>query len=148
MNSNDSMASRVEVRLHRRRQMVVVRAGESQAAIEPPAGRRRMPTLIGLDYRERLDTLREEWMSDSPRPRPTVLVDGVDDDLAQTYRAEAERILREGLLPQIQAQADHGEALEEPPPSGVSLRESATEHRSVRRSWWQGLWRGTLVRAG
>lgn len=93
----------VEVRLHRRRQMVVVRAGDSHQEIDLGAssGRRRLPTLPGLDRRERLDTLHDTDDVTAPpesRTRPRVLIDDVDDDLARRYRAEAERILREGLL--------------------------------------------------
>lgn len=70
-----------------------------------PRGRRSVPTLPGLGARERLDTI-PELLSEappaphavSPRPRPVVLLDDVDDDLAQEYLAEAERILREGLF--------------------------------------------------
>lgn len=105
-----------------------------------------MPTLLGLDQRERLDTLHDEDVTSAPashtrlrlpssdsggrerldtlhdegvaplperwlpesrpsesrpsenRVRPRVLIDDVDDDLARRYQAEAERILREGLL--------------------------------------------------
>lgn len=98
---------RTEVRLHRRRQIVVVRASESSAELCPllPRGRRSVPTLPGLDARERLDTIPDPLPeaapaphASSPRPRPVVLRDDVDDDLAQEYLAEAERILREGLL--------------------------------------------------
>jgi hypothetical protein len=91
--------------------MVVVRAGDSQEDIPPPASfaRRRLPTLRGLDQRERLDTLPDAWERDSMDPeatsaassvraRPAVLLDGVDDEQAQEYLAEAERILREGRL--------------------------------------------------
>lgn len=90
--------------------MVVVRAGDSQDDIPPPASfaRRRLPTLRGLDQRERLDTLPDAWDEESlpppsesapgSRSRPLVLLDGVDDEQAQEYLAEAERILREGRL--------------------------------------------------
>lgn len=138
----------VEVRLRRRRQAVVVRAGDARGELEleVPRGRRRMPTLLGLDQRERLDTLYDEDVTSAPashtrlrlpssdfgrrehldtlhdegvvplaelrlpesrpgergpcqgRVRPRVLIDDVDDDLARRYRAEAELILREGLL--------------------------------------------------
>lgn len=99
--------ARTEVRLHRRRQIVVVRASQSSPELSPllPRARRSVPTLPGLDARERLDTIPDSVSGAppashvvSPRPRPVVLLDDVHDDLAQQYRAEAERILREGLL--------------------------------------------------
>jgi hypothetical protein len=79
--------------------MVVVRAGEALAGDLQPhgPGRRRMQTLLGLDQRERLDTLWDELASEQPPAsglRPVVLVDGIDDDLAEEYRREAERILQ------------------------------------------------------
>lgn len=93
---------RVEIRLHRRRQTVVVRAGDSQEDIEllEGPGRRRMPTLPGLDARERLETIPDGFAEAPPasRTRPVVLLDDVDDERAAEYLAEAERILREGRL--------------------------------------------------
>ena len=96
----------------------MVRAGS--AAEEPPNRRRAWsrsdtPTLIGLDVRERQDTLPEltseedtgwrdvenDWGAEARtlvaiKRRPVVLREGRDDALADEYRRQAQEILDSG----------------------------------------------------
>lgn len=104
--------SHVRVVVRRRQQQVVVRAGS--ASSEPGERvscwtRSSTPTLIGLDVRERQDTLPEQEVPQadlSVRPescpgskqRPVVLREGIDDALAEYYRQEAQRILDSGVF--------------------------------------------------
>ena len=67
-----------------------------------------MPTLPGLGEEPERDTLPDcgvgIWVlgdrndSVAAIPRPATLIDGVDDDLAQAYQAEAERIVASGVF--------------------------------------------------
>jgi hypothetical protein len=67
-----------------------------------------MPTLPGLGEEPERDTLPDcgvgIWVwgecndSDAAIPRPTTLIDGVDDELARAYQAEAERIVASGVF--------------------------------------------------
>ena len=67
-----------------------------------------MPTLPGLGEEPERDTLPDcgvgIWglgdCSDSVAsiPRPATLIDGVDDELAQAYQIEAERIVASGVF--------------------------------------------------
>jgi hypothetical protein len=115
--------------LHRRRQRVVVRAPGSRAAIDEADDRRQhFPTLIGLGFRDELDTLPAFGANEDdqaaissvqsrvqsrvaprlppaarslilpPRIRPTTLLDDVHDDVARKYREDAERILASGIF--------------------------------------------------
>src|SRR5690606_24151948 len=105
--------SHVRIRV-RRPQQVVVRAGSADPVRLAPHGRLSRsdtPTLIGLDVRERQDTLPEAELEEEPgwepqendwlwedktllaiKRRPVVLREG-DGELVERYRREAERIL-------------------------------------------------------
>lgn len=110
--------SSVRVRVRGPQQQVVVRAG---AIAEDAPHRRRAwsrsdtPTLIGLDVRERQDTLPEltsdedtgwrdvenDWGTEARtlvalKRRPAVLREGRDDALADEYRRRAQEILDSG----------------------------------------------------
>lgn len=112
--------SRVRVRVRRPRQQIVVRA--ASLPDEPQArratwSRSDTPTLIGLDVRERQDTLPElevdadtgwrdvenDWGGEARtlvamKRRPVVLREGSDDALADEYRRQAQAILDSGLF--------------------------------------------------
>lgn len=112
--------SRVRVRVRRPRQQIVVRAAslpDEPPARRAPEPRSEMPTLIGLDVRERQDTLPEvdagtdtgwgdvehDWGPETRtlvamKRRPVVLREGVDDALADEYRREAQALLDSGLF--------------------------------------------------
>ncbi len=67
-----------------------------------------MPTLPGLGEEPERDTLPDcgvgIWVvgacndSIASTPRPATLIDGVDDELARAYQAEAERIVASGVF--------------------------------------------------
>ena len=105
--------------MRQRPQQVVVRAGASHpvSCVHPRLSRSDTPTLIGLDVRERQDTLPEADLEEPPgweyqendwlreektllaiKRRPAVLREDIDDDLVEGYRREAERILASGLF--------------------------------------------------
>lgn len=113
--------SGVRVRVREPRQQVVVRAGAGPArfaAAHVAASRSDTPTLIGLDVRERQDTLPDADLADEPagwvsiandweddqktllaiKRRPVVLREGRDDVLVEQYRREAELILASGIF--------------------------------------------------
>ncbi len=88
----------------RRLQQVVVRASRAPRDARVTERRNKMPTLVGLGDREPSPTLVDDAPPDSGvrlRRRPVVLLDGVDDELAMRYRAEAERILATGGLAEL-----------------------------------------------
>jgi len=112
--------SRVRVRVRRPRQQIVVRAASLP---DEPVSRRASwarsdtPTLIGLDVRERQETLPEpdadtdtgwrdvenDWGAEARtlvaiKRRPVVLREGTDDALAEEYRRQAQAILDSGLF--------------------------------------------------
>jgi hypothetical protein len=94
------------VLVKRRMQQVVVRASQAPRRTDSQVSRRRhMPTLLGLGERDASSpTLVDDAPPDSGvrvRRRPVVLLDGVDDELATRYRAEAERILATGRLAEL-----------------------------------------------
>ena len=114
-------ASGVRVRVQKPRQQVIVRAGAGPArfaGVHVAASRSDTPTLIGLDVRERQDTLPDAELVDEPagwvsiandwedeqktllaiKRRPVVLREGRDDALVEQYRREAERILASGIF--------------------------------------------------
>jgi hypothetical protein len=84
---------------------VVVRASQvSRDSLVSLPGRGKQPTLVGLGVRDPSPTLVDDAPPDSGvrlRRRPVVLIDGVDDELAMRYRAEAERILATGGLAEL-----------------------------------------------
>lgn len=86
-------------------QQVVVRAPQASGVSLVRENRRRpMPTLVGLGARGASPTLVDDAPPDSGvflRRRPVVLLDGVDDELAARYRAEAELILATGRLAEL-----------------------------------------------
>ena len=110
--------SRVRVRVRPPQQQVVVRAGalpEAASSRRTAWSRSDTPTLIGLDVRERQDTLPEvaadadtgwgdvenDWGGESRtlvaiKRRPVVLREGRDDALADEYRRQAQAILDSG----------------------------------------------------
>ena len=112
--------SRVRVRVRRPQQQVVVRAGSRLEALESRQtcrSRSDTPTLIGLDVRERQDTLPDadtdtdtgwrdvenDWGGEQKtlvamKRRPVVLREGRDDALADEYRRQAQAILDSGLF--------------------------------------------------
>ena len=96
----DSEEESVDVRVRRRRQAVVVCRGDSSAPLlpPPPSGRRRQPTLMGLDHRERQETLTSIEPPPESRVRPAVLREDIDEQIVEEYRREAARILSEGRL--------------------------------------------------
>lgn len=55
-----------------------------------------MATLIGLDHRERQDTLHGE--APASRSRPVVVREDADERIIEEYRREAARILGDGRL--------------------------------------------------
>jgi len=99
---------------------VVVRAGSVAEALPSRRAawsRSDTPTLIGLDVRERQDTLPElasdadtgwcdvenDWGAEARtlvalKRRPAVLREGWDDALADEYRRQAQAILDSGLF--------------------------------------------------
>lgn len=98
----------IDVRLRRRRQVVVVRGGDSVAPLPPPPGRKRMPTLLGLDHRERQDTLYDEVVAPpDSRSRPAVLREDADEQIIEEYRREAARILGEGLFAECRYSSEY-----------------------------------------
>lgn len=113
--------SGVRVRVREPRQQVVVRAGSAPitfARSHVALTRSDTPTLIGLDVRERQDTLPDaelddespgwvsisnDWDDDQKtllalKRRPIVLREGRDDALVEHYRCEVERILASGIF--------------------------------------------------
>lgn len=110
--------SRVRVRVRPPQQQVVVRAGSLPETLRNPGttwSRSDTPTLIGLDVRERQETLpdldsvsengwgdvQNDWGGDARtlvalKRRPEVLREGSDDALADAYRREAQAILDSG----------------------------------------------------
>ena len=110
--------SRVRVKVRPPQQQVVVRAGSLP---ETPRNQRTAwcrsdtPTLIGLDVRERQETLpdvdpesdtgwgdvQNDWGGDARtlialKRRPEVLREGSDDALVEEYRRQAQAILDSG----------------------------------------------------
>jgi hypothetical protein len=111
--------SGIRVVVRRRPQQVVVRAGDASNDKAPELNLERSdtPTLLGLDVRERQDTLPDEdgtaavlgqvpeqdWSDDARtlvalKKRPVVIREGRDDMLVEQYRAEARRILESGIF--------------------------------------------------
>lgn len=112
--------SRVRVRVRPPQQQVVVRAASLPEAApnrRASCSRSDTPTLIGLDVRERQDTLPDaeaeadtgwrdvenDWGVASQtlvamKRRPVVLREGRDDALADEYRRQAQAILDSGLF--------------------------------------------------
>lgn len=112
--------SRIRVRVRRPQQQVVVRAASLTDELQSRRttwSRSDTPTLIGLDVRERQDTLPEleadidtgwgdvenDWGRDARtlvamKRRPVVLREGRDDALADEYRRQAQAILDSGLF--------------------------------------------------
>ncbi len=107
------------MRVREPRQQVVVRAGLAPpelAAARSALARSDTPTLLGLDVRERQETLPEtddlvepgwqcpesDWADEGKtlvalRRRPLVIRESEQDEVAQ-YRAEARRILESGVF--------------------------------------------------
>jgi hypothetical protein len=104
----DSEEEGVDVRVRRRRQAVVVRRGDSADPLlaPPPSGRRRQPTLMGLDCRERQETLPVIEPPPSSRVRPVVLREDVDEQIIEEYRRQAALILSEGGLDEYEIVVD------------------------------------------
>jgi hypothetical protein len=94
-----------------RRQCVVVRSGLAAAPAlleQLTAHRERLPTLLGLGVPELsgalLDAANEFRGRNLPpyRPRAEVLIEDIDDELADQYRAEADRLIASGLFSSIE----------------------------------------------
>ncbi len=106
--------------MRRPRQQIVVRAASLPGELRSPpssGSRSDTPTLIGLDVRERQDTLPElradadtgwsdvenDWGGEgrtlvAMKRRPVVLREGRDDALADEYRRQAQALLDAGLF--------------------------------------------------
>jgi hypothetical protein len=86
-------------------QQVVVRASQVPvSSVDEESPREKLPTLLGLGARDASPTLVDDAPPNSgarARRRPVVLLDGVDDELAMRYRAEADRILSTGRLAEL-----------------------------------------------
>ena len=75
-------------------------AAPDRSPSAPTVGRLRRQQRSGVTLRDRepsASASREE--ATQPTPRPAVLRPGIDDELARTYRREANRILASGVFP-------------------------------------------------
>ncbi len=67
-----------------------------------------MPTLLGLDHRERQDTLSGDVVPPpDSRTRPAVLREDADELIIEEYRREAARILGEGLFAETRYSSEY-----------------------------------------